>query len=578
MDSSEKIRKKLYKNRMSSASFLAILIGSLAMGALVGFTLSEVIPLWVFGLVMLGWLLWCVAKLIQELLSSLKVAELALQNLAEGKPASRLEMSTYTLLPALYTQINRLVENDQTLRRMRGQLQGQVEAAAIQEERNRLARDLHDSIKQQIFSISVSAATVQARWENDPPGAQAALADVRTSAHEAMVEMKALLQQLKPAPLEQVGLVQALRDQCEALQYRSGAIVTTEIGELPPDDRLPPGAQETIFRIAQEALTNIARHARAEHVKLSLRQEADAKNVVLEIADDGQGFDTSAAPTGMGLGNIRQRTYTFEGQVEINSRPGKGTLVRISLPFDRQLEIQPDPLVESRHNKIQQTAQGWMVLEGITISVWLFVLFIFITDILVLPFDWSIIGALVVAKLAVYALLFYIVRQIRTAVLQAQVETGSNSALSLNLRYWRQVAFGLEAFMAFWFVPLGIFSFKNWEYVSLAAVLVGAIFAVTTIYYGFHANVTLHRYHQVLSPTKLKQEISRGWRQTGAGWFASIVLTAQSAYFISRDFDIPPRTIDHWMTIFFILSALLTTANQLYSTLYFWRYQKKLAE
>jgi signal transduction histidine kinase len=575
MDTSEKIQKKLYKNRLSGASFLAILIGSLAMGALVGFTLSEVIPLWVFGLVMLGWLLWCALKLIQGLLNSLKLAELALQNLAEGKPASRLEMNTYTLLPALYTQINRLVENDQNLRRMRGQLQGQVEAA-IQEERNRLARDLHDSIKQQIFSISVSAATAQARWERDPSGAQAALADVRTSAHEAMVEMKALLQQLKPAPLEQVGLVQALRDQCEALQYRTGAIVTTEIGELPSDDRLPPGAQENIFRIAQEALTNIARHARAEHVKLSLRQEADAQNIVLEIADDGQGFDTSAATPGMGLGNIRQRTYSFDGQIEINSRSGKGTLVRVSLPFDRQLEIQPDPLVEARHNKIQQTAQGWMVIEGITISAWLFAASVFLKNLLTIPRDWVLLGVLVAGTLAVGALLFYSTRKIREMILQAQAETGSHSPLSLNLRYWRQTAFSLQAFMALWFVPLGIFSFKDWEHVSLAGVVGGTIFVAITIYYGVRANFTLHNYHQELSPSKLEQEISRGWRQTNAGWFATILLIAQSAFFISRDFALLPRTIDHWMTMFFILAALLTFANQLYWTAYLWRHQKKL--
>ena len=115
----------------------------------------------------------------------------------------------------------------------------QIHEAAAQQERNRLARELHDSIKQQLFSINVSAATVQARWENDDAGARAALEAVRGSVREAMAEMEALLHNLRPAPLETLGLVEALRQQCESLQYRAGAQVTAEIGELPANMELP---------------------------------------------------------------------------------------------------------------------------------------------------------------------------------------------------------------------------------------------------------------------------------------------------------------------------------------------------
>ena len=127
-------------------------------------------------------------------------------------------------------------------------------ALAAQEERNRLARDLHDSIKQQLFSIHVGAAAVQARWDNDPTGAKTALADVRQSAQAALVEMNALLQQLAPAPLAKVGLVQALQEQAEALGYRTGADVAVDIGPLPDDERFPDGAQEAIFRTGQPGL------------------------------------------------------------------------------------------------------------------------------------------------------------------------------------------------------------------------------------------------------------------------------------------------------------------------------------
>ena len=105
---------------------------------------------------------------------------------------------------------------------------------AVQAERNRLARDLHDSVKQQLFSISISAAAVRERLEKDPAGALAALADVQQSAQAAMVEIDALLHQLSPAPLATIRLIEALREQCEALGYRTGATVTTTFGTLPP--------------------------------------------------------------------------------------------------------------------------------------------------------------------------------------------------------------------------------------------------------------------------------------------------------------------------------------------------------
>jgi len=226
-----------------------------------------------------------------------------------------------------------LVVREKEVRNLRQSLLAQTQDAAIQQERNRLARELHDSIKQQIFSVSISAAAAQARWESDPQGAQAALADVRRSAQEAMVEMNALLQQLSPVPLEKVGLQQALRDQCEALGFRTGAEVIAEFGELPDDDRLPPGAQESLFRIAQEALSNVARHARAGQVCLYLGRPDDDDSLVLEIRDDGQGFDVTGDHSGMGLDNVRQRVQALGGKLELDSSPSAGTTLRASIPL-----------------------------------------------------------------------------------------------------------------------------------------------------------------------------------------------------------------------------------------------------
>jgi len=223
----------------------------------------------------------------------------------------------------------------------------EVREAAAQQERSRLAGDLHDSIKQQIFSIDVSTAAAQARFDSDPAGARTALEDVRRSAHEAMAEMEAMLQHLRPAPLATVGLVEALRKQCEALQYRTGATVQTDFGTLPDDSRLPPGTHETFFRIAQEVLANVARHARAKqvNVRLGLSAEASAEALELEITDDGQGFEPSRAPTGMGLTNVRNRSESIGARFALDSASGRGTRVLVSVPL---LASDEEPAVDGR--------------------------------------------------------------------------------------------------------------------------------------------------------------------------------------------------------------------------------------
>jgi signal transduction histidine kinase len=246
----------------------------------------------------------------------------------------------------------RLQSREGEIRDLRENLLSRAQDSAAQQERNRLARELHDSIKQQIFSISMGAAAAEARWEADPPGAREALADVRRSAQEAMAEMNALLQQLSPAPLEKVGLVQALRDQCEALGYRTDAEVTVGFGPLPGDDRLPGGAQESIFRIAQEAFSNVARHARADHVRLYLGQREAGGPLALEIEDDGQGFDVDAARGGMGLENIGERASALGGALALESAPGCGTALRVAIPLVEPLVRTAEEAQEQRLNKL----------------------------------------------------------------------------------------------------------------------------------------------------------------------------------------------------------------------------------
>lgn len=262
---------------------------------------------------------------------TLTLAEQSLAHLSRGEGIQALPAGSRWPLASLLAQVEAMAARERVLEPMRAAWQKEIGEAAVQEERNRLARDLHDSIKQQLFSINISAAAVQARWEHDAAGARAALADVRRSTHEAMVEMQAMLQQLCPAPLATVGLVEALREQVEALGYRTGAEVTSALGPLPDDGRLLPGTQEALFRIAQEALANVARHARARQVAVRLGTEGD--DLLLEVRDDGQGFDPTQAASGMGMSNMQERALALGGSLEVASQRGTGTTIRIRVPL-----------------------------------------------------------------------------------------------------------------------------------------------------------------------------------------------------------------------------------------------------
>ncbi len=215
--------------------------------------------------------------------------------------------------------------------RLRSQYEEQITRAARQEERERLARDLHDAVKQQLFVIQTSAATAEVRFDQDAPGARAALEQVRAAAREATTEMEAMLEQLQSPPLANTGLVDALKKQCDALRFRTGAEVTMTADALPPEWALPPGTAEALFRIAQEALSNVARHARARSV--SVRLDVIAGRLAMTIHDDGAGFDPDQA-RGLGTVSMRTRAEAIQGAFELWSRRGGGTTVKVTLPYE----------------------------------------------------------------------------------------------------------------------------------------------------------------------------------------------------------------------------------------------------
>jgi len=231
------------------------------------------------------------------------------------------------------------IRNKPGLAALRSQYEEQIRQAARHEERARLARDLHDAVKQQLFVIQTAAATVQARLASDPDGADQALELVRSAARDAMTEMEAMLEQLQAAPLANAGLVASIRKQCEALELRTGAQVHFELGALPPDAALNPGARQAVFRVAQEALANVARHARARTV--SVRLDTNGSELVLTVRDDGTGFEPGAPGRGMGMSNIAARAAEVGGNVEVASAPARGTALRFALPFDAPPPLWP---------------------------------------------------------------------------------------------------------------------------------------------------------------------------------------------------------------------------------------------
>ncbi len=292
---------------------------------------------------------------------------LTLRRLAEGRPLSVPQASWLWPLGALFRtlaqanlRIDAIFQHERLTNEYHAQLLQQASEAAAVEERNQLARDLHDSIKQQLFSIRMSAIAARAQVQTGMTKAQEALADILRSSDEAQVEMQALLQQLRSAPLEHSSLAEAVQTQARALEYRSGAQVSVEMADLPGIERCPLHMQEVLFRIVQESFANIARHARAQHV--SYAQTQDEKTLLVLIRDDGQGFDRQTVRKGMGLANIQERAQSLDGTTTIESEPGKGTTVRIQIPLllapetkeqQEQDEYKAQKLVEQAHGGLQ---------------------------------------------------------------------------------------------------------------------------------------------------------------------------------------------------------------------------------
>ena len=200
---------------------------------------------------------------------------------------------------------------------------------SIVEERNRLARELHDSVSQKLFGLALSAEAAATLVDRDPQEARAELGRLRALAQEAHEELRSLVFELRPPELESEGLATALRKHVDVLRRVYRREIRLEVAGTP---RRAPELEREVFRIAQEALQNALRHADAE--QLELRLSAADGRVELTVSDDGVGFDPddpSVRSRRLGLTSMEERAQALGGTLAIESRPGAGTTVRLDV-------------------------------------------------------------------------------------------------------------------------------------------------------------------------------------------------------------------------------------------------------
>lgn len=199
---------------------------------------------------------------------------------------------------------------------------------AILEERQRLARELHDSVSQALYGIALGARTSRTLLDRNPAEAAEPLDYVLSLAEAGLAEMRALIFELRPETLETEGLVAALTKQIDSARARHGLEVQAEWCDEPD---LPYEVKEAVYRIAQEALNNIVKHARARRVEVRLSGCKD--EVVLEVRDDGVGFASEDSfPGHLGLRSMRERAARLGGMLQVESVPSQGTRIRVRIP------------------------------------------------------------------------------------------------------------------------------------------------------------------------------------------------------------------------------------------------------
>jgi signal transduction histidine kinase len=203
----------------------------------------------------------------------------------------------------------------------------------VVEERNRLARELHDAVNQTLFSVSLTADAAALLVESDPEKAKEQLGEVRELVRAAMAEMRSLIFELRPADVAADGLAATLQKHVDVLRRVYGANIELDVDGGPEQG---VEIEREVFRIVQEALANALKHAGAEHLRVRLR--ANRGRLLVTVEDDGAGFDPGGpqARRHLGLISMYERAEALGGTLEVHSAPGAGTTVQMEIELDGQ--------------------------------------------------------------------------------------------------------------------------------------------------------------------------------------------------------------------------------------------------
>ena len=226
---------------------------------------------------------------------------------------------------------SKLSRSTQALSQTSAELQvkeAQLKVATL-EERQRLARELHDSVSQSLYGISLGAHTALKQMQDNPEKLKEPLNYILSLAEGGISEMRALIFELRPESLENEGLVAAIIKQADALQARYKITVRTDLCEEPD---CPLDVKEALYRITQEGMQNVIKHARAACVEIHLTE--DNSHLILEIKDNGKGFDpTRSFPGHLGLRSMSERVDKIDGEINVQSEPGVGTSIKVVAPI-----------------------------------------------------------------------------------------------------------------------------------------------------------------------------------------------------------------------------------------------------
>lgn len=243
----------------------------------------------------------------------------------KGKTIGFLHLSSVT--PNFFTVVHaerlQAFADQAAIALQNAQLHEKAQALAVLEERQRLARDLHDAVSQTLFSAAMIAEALPRLWDRQPERAREQLHELYRLTRGAQAEMRTLLLELRPSTLLEANLEELLNQLAAAVIGRTRMNVRLDIeGDL----RMPGDVQTAYYYIAQEAFNNIVKHSRARQVDVRVASTPDA--ITLTIRDDGRGFDTAQVPaTSLGLGIMRERANAIGAALQIDSLPGQGTTV-----------------------------------------------------------------------------------------------------------------------------------------------------------------------------------------------------------------------------------------------------------